>query len=81
MDANRLTKQVAEEKFRDGDTDLANQPRSGRPREIDREAIIDANEEDPTLSTWDLADDFQCPDEHMRKFTYYCIQADGKYFN
>ncbi|KAJ1357549.1 hypothetical protein KIN20_015720 [Parelaphostrongylus tenuis] len=38
-----------------------------KPCEIDREAIIEANELDPTLSTGDLADDFQCSDEQMWK--------------
>ncbi|KAJ1362945.1 hypothetical protein KIN20_022674 [Parelaphostrongylus tenuis] len=34
-------------KCRNGDTDLADQPRSGRLRKIDREAIIEAIEKDP----------------------------------
>ncbi|KAJ1374949.1 hypothetical protein KIN20_038159 [Parelaphostrongylus tenuis] len=41
-------------KFRYGDSDLADQPRSERPRKTDREALMEATEEDPTLSTDDL---------------------------
>ncbi|KAJ1373392.1 hypothetical protein KIN20_035773, partial [Parelaphostrongylus tenuis] len=33
--------------FRDGYINLKDQLRSGRPREVDREAIIEATEEDP----------------------------------
>ncbi len=47
-------------KFHDDNTDLNDQPRSGRPREIDRGAVIEAIEEDPTLKTDELADDFEC---------------------
>ncbi|KAJ1357890.1 hypothetical protein KIN20_016152 [Parelaphostrongylus tenuis] len=36
------------------------------PREIDREAIIEAIEEDPALLTGDLADNFQCSDGQIR---------------
>ncbi|KAJ1364454.1 hypothetical protein KIN20_024555 [Parelaphostrongylus tenuis] len=46
--------------FGNGDTDLVDQLGSKRPREIDREAIIDVIEEDSTLSTSDLADALQC---------------------
>ncbi|KAJ1362842.1 hypothetical protein KIN20_022537 [Parelaphostrongylus tenuis] len=38
-------------KLCNGDTDLADQPRLEGTREIDREAIIEVIEEDPTLST------------------------------
>lgn len=48
-------------KFRDeGTGDLNDKPRSGRPREIDRQAVIEAIEEDPTLTVRDLANDFDC---------------------
>jgi transposase len=47
-------------KFRTGETDLKDQPRSGRPREIDREAVIEAIDLDPTLTVRDLANEFEC---------------------
>jgi histone-lysine N-methyltransferase SETMAR len=47
-------------KFREDNTNLDDQPRSGRPREIDREAVIEAIDEDPTLTVRDLANDFEC---------------------
>ena len=47
-------------KFRDENTDLNDQPRSGRPREIDHDAVIEAIEEDSTLTAQNLADDFNC---------------------
>ncbi|KAJ1368844.1 hypothetical protein KIN20_030186 [Parelaphostrongylus tenuis] len=47
--------------------DLADQLRSGRLREIYRELSIKAINEDTTLPTGDLADDFQCSDEQIRK--------------
>lgn len=47
-------------KFRADNTNLSDQPRTGRPREVDREAVIDAIDLDPTLSTRDLAEGFHC---------------------
>ena len=48
------------EKFRQGDQGLEDQPRSGRPRELDREALIAHVEANPTKSTRMLAADFDC---------------------
>jgi transposase len=53
-------------KFRNDNTDLNDQPRSGRPQEIDRDAVIEAIEEDPTMSTETLADDFECTARQIR---------------
>jgi len=61
-------------KFRADNTDLNDQPRSGRPREIDREAVIEAIEEDPTLTTEDLAGDFECTQMAIWKI----LKAAGK---
>jgi hypothetical protein len=47
-------------KFRVNNIDLNDQPRSGRPREIDREAVIETIELDPMLTTGQLADEFGC---------------------
>jgi histone-lysine N-methyltransferase SETMAR len=61
-------------KFRDGDTNVNDQPRSGRPREIDREAVIEAIDLDPTLTTEDLADEFECTQMAIWKI----LKAAGK---
>lgn len=48
-------------RFRDeGIENLSDKPRSGRPREIDPKAVIDAIELDASLTTEDLADEFGC---------------------
>lgn len=47
-------------KFRSGDLGIEDQPRSGRPREIDRDALLEHVEANPTKSTRMLAADFGC---------------------
>ena len=47
-------------KFRQGEEDIEDQPRSGRPVEIDREALLEHVEANPTKSTRMLASDFGC---------------------
>jgi transposase len=47
-------------KFREGDTDLTDKPRSGRPREVDRQAVVNAIEENPSMTSRMLAEDFEC---------------------
>ena len=47
-------------KFSDGEESFEDQPRAGRPREVDREAVLAAIEESPSLTTRMLADDFGC---------------------
>lgn len=47
-------------KFRTGNTNLEDQPREGRPREVNREEVIEAIDLDPTLTTRDLAEGFDC---------------------
>ena len=47
-------------KFRTGQENIEDQPRSGRPPTIDEDAILEAIEADPTLSTRMLAEDFNC---------------------
>lgn len=45
-------------RFEEGDTSLASKPRSGRPLEVDEEALLAAVEEDSKLSTRDLGERF-----------------------
>ncbi|KAJ1347794.1 hypothetical protein KIN20_002957 [Parelaphostrongylus tenuis] len=44
--------------FRSCNTNLKNQLLSGRPRETNRETVIEETEEVPTLTIEELADDF-----------------------
>lgn len=48
------------ERFKEEGRQLEDKKRSGRPREIDREAVIHAIEEAPTMTTRMLAEDFDC---------------------
>jgi hypothetical protein len=47
-------------KFDEEDMELKDKQRSGRPREIDREAVIRAIEANPTMTTRMLGNDFEC---------------------
>jgi transposase len=47
-------------KFRDDSQDLKDQPQSGRPRELDRDAVLAEVEANQTKSTRMLAADFDC---------------------
>uniref|UniRef100_A0A914H673 Mos1 transposase HTH domain-containing protein n=1 Tax=Globodera rostochiensis TaxID=31243 RepID=A0A914H673_GLORO len=53
-------------KFRDGNENVEDAPRSGRPVTIDEDAVLAAIEADPTLSTRMLAEDFDC--SHVQIF-------------
>jgi [histone H3]-lysine36 N-dimethyltransferase SETMAR len=48
------------QKFRRGDTNTQDKPRSGRPLEMDRAAVLQAVEDNPTLTTRMLSLDFIC---------------------
>ncbi|KAI1711675.1 histone-lysine N-methyltransferase SETMAR [Ditylenchus destructor] len=47
-------------KFKSGNMTIEDNPRSGRPREVDRDAVVNAIEEHPSMTTRMLADDFDC---------------------
>lgn len=53
-------------KFRSGDTSIEDAPRSGRPSTLDDLLLAKAIEEDPKLTTADLAVMFNCSDETIR---------------
>lgn len=40
--------------------EIKDKMRSGRPREIDREAVVNAAEDHPSMTTRMLAEDFDC---------------------
>ena len=46
--------------FKNGNEDLAHQQGAVRPKEIDRQAVLEAIEETPSSTTRMLADDFEC---------------------
>lgn len=47
-------------KFRAGEESIEDKPRSGHPQEVDRQAVLEAIEETPSLTTRMLAEDFDC---------------------
>ena len=47
-------------RFQAGEESLKDDPRSGRPIEVDRHAVLAAIEETPSLTTRILAEDFDC---------------------
>ena len=61
-------------KFREDNTDLNDQPKSGRPHEIDRDAVIEAIEENPTLTIKELAEDF----DSTQMVIWKILKAAGK---
>lgn len=48
------------EKFEAGQEDFADDPRSGRPRDVNCHAIIETIQENPSMTTRMLAEDFGC---------------------
>lgn len=50
--------------FRSDKMDIDDKPRSGRPREVDRDAVVNAVEEHPSMTTRMLTEDFDC--SHMQ---------------
>jgi len=54
-------------KFRADNTDLHDQSREGRPREIDQDAVVAAIDLDPTMSTEALACESECSQRHIRR--------------
>ena len=47
-------------KFKNNQMDIADKKRSGRPREVDRAAVVNAAEAHPSMTTRMLAEDFDC---------------------
>lgn len=46
--------------FKAGNEELKDQSRSGRPQEVDRQAVLEAIEETPSMTCEMLAEDFEC---------------------
>lgn len=61
-------------KFRSGDFNLEDKPRSGRPRDIDLELLDQVISEDPTKTCSSLAIEFEVNKETIRK----CLHKLGK---
>jgi transposase len=49
---------------------LKDKDHTGRPQEIDREAVVSAIEENPTMTTRMLADDFDCSHAAIEKILH-----------
>lgn len=58
------------QRFRQGDTSIEDKRRSGRPREVDRAAVLEAVEENPAFTTRMLADDFRCSHTEIEKILH-----------
>jgi transposase len=59
---NRMTVWRWFSKFRNNQMDIADKKRSGRPREVDRVAVVNAIEAHPSMTTRMLAEDFEWSD-------------------
>jgi transposase len=57
-------------KFRSGKLDVADKKRSGRSREVDRVAVVNAVEAHPSITLRMLADDFDCHHSEIAKILH-----------
>ena len=57
-------------RFREGDTDVKDKSRPVPSKKIDCDGILAAIEENPTLTTRMLADDFQCSHTKIEKILH-----------
>ena len=57
-------------KFNDGDTDLGDKPRSGRPTAVDSEAIREAIEANPSTSTRRLSAELDVPQTSVVRYLH-----------
>uniref|UniRef100_A0A914EJP4 Mos1 transposase HTH domain-containing protein n=1 Tax=Acrobeloides nanus TaxID=290746 RepID=A0A914EJP4_9BILA len=57
-------------KFRSGKLDVADKKRSGRSREVDRVAVVNAVEAHPSMTLRMLADDFDCHHSEIAKILH-----------
>ncbi|PZR20713.1 MAG: hypothetical protein DI538_30100, partial [Azospira oryzae] len=62
--------------FKTGNEDLTDEPRLGRPREVDRQAVINRIEEDPSMSCRMLADEF----DRDPMTIWHILQEAGKHY-
>ena len=57
-------------KFRSNKMDIEDKKRSGRPREVDRVAVVNAVEAHPSMTTRMLAEDFECSHTEIVKILH-----------
>ena len=57
-------------KFRSNNMDIEDKKRSGRPREVDRVAVVNAVEAHPSMTTRMLAEDFECSHTEIVKILH-----------
>jgi transposase len=57
-------------KFRSGNLAVKDNSRSGRPREVDRVAVVNASEAHPSMTTRMLAEDFGCSHTEIEKILH-----------
>ena len=54
-------------KFRSGNLETDDKKRSGCPREVDRDAVVNTVEDHPSMTTRMLSDDFGCSHTEIEK--------------
>lgn len=54
-------------KFRSGNLHINDKKRSGRPREVDRTAVVNSVDDQPSLTTRMLAEEFNCSHTEIEK--------------
>ena len=54
-------------KFRSGNLETDDKRRYGRPREVDRDAVVNTVEDHPSMTTRMLADEFNCSHTEIEK--------------
>ena len=54
-------------KFRSGNLETDDKKRSDRPREVDRDAVVNTVEDHPSMTTRMLSDDFGCSHTEIEK--------------
>ena len=55
-------------KFCSGNVETDDKKRSGRPREVDRDAVVNTVEDHPSMTTRMLADEFNCSHTEIEKY-------------
>ncbi|KAJ1368296.1 hypothetical protein KIN20_029401 [Parelaphostrongylus tenuis] len=68
--------------FKAGNESLPDKPRSGRSREVDRQAVLDRIEECPSLSSRMLGNEFDCDQKTILTILYETgLDSEGDYFD
>uniref|UniRef100_A0A914CX78 Mos1 transposase HTH domain-containing protein n=1 Tax=Acrobeloides nanus TaxID=290746 RepID=A0A914CX78_9BILA len=61
-------------KFRSGNLKTDDKKRSGRPREVDRDTVVNTVEDHPSITTRMLADEFNCNHTEIEKILKEAVE-------